>query len=99
MKRPERVQDYLKHIAQVIDRATSYLRPLQTFEAFEQDNLSQDAVVRNIEITGEAVNQIQRMDPGFLLQNPDIPWAEMRRIRNVVIHEYSFSILRSYGLL
>jgi uncharacterized protein with HEPN domain len=63
MKHPERVEDYLGHITEAIARATSYVEPLQGIEAFRQNPQVQDAVVRNIEIIGEAANQIARMAP------------------------------------
>lgn len=67
MKRPhpERVEDYLGHIAEAITRATGYVQPLPNIEAFEKNPQVQDAVVRNIEIIGEAVRHITRTAPGF----------------------------------
>jgi uncharacterized protein with HEPN domain len=53
MKHPERVEDYLEHIAEAIDRATSYLQAMPHFETFQQNLQVQDAVVRNIEIIGD----------------------------------------------
>jgi uncharacterized protein with HEPN domain len=58
MRHPERVEDYLGHIAEAIERARSYVQPLPDLHAFEQNPVVQDAVVRNIEIIGEAVNHI-----------------------------------------
>jgi uncharacterized protein with HEPN domain len=58
MKHPERVEDYLEHIAEAIERATGYLQPVPDLEAFNENPQAQDAVVRNIEIIGEAVNKI-----------------------------------------
>jgi uncharacterized protein with HEPN domain len=51
---PERVEDYLEHIAEATARATEYLQHIDDFAVFQQDRRSQDAVVRNIEIIGEA---------------------------------------------
>src|SRR5215469_13625285 len=48
----------------------------------------QDAVVRNIEIIGEAVSHINRMAPDFIAGHPQLPWAQMRDMRNLVIHAY-----------
>jgi uncharacterized protein with HEPN domain len=72
MKRPhpERVEDYLGHIAEAITRATGYVQPLPNIEAFEKNPQVQDAVVRNIEIIGEAVRHITRTAPGFTDQHP-----------------------------
>lgn len=50
MRHPERVEDYLGHIAEAIERATSYVQPLADIDAFRQNQQVQDAVVRNIEI-------------------------------------------------
>jgi uncharacterized protein with HEPN domain len=88
MKHPERVEDYLGHIAEAIARATGYVEPLPGIEAFRQNPLVQDGVVRNIEIIGEAANQIARVAPEFIAQHPELPWAEMRNMRNIVIHAY-----------
>lgn len=90
MKHPERVEDYLQHIAEAIERATSYLNPIPDLTAFQQAQQAQDAVIRNIEIIGEAVNKINSSAPDFLKQHHEVPWAEMRGMRNVVIHEYFF---------
>ncbi len=44
--------------------------------------------MRNIEIIGEAVRHINRVAPGFIEQHPELPRAQMRAMRNVVIHQY-----------
>ena len=92
MKHPERVEDCLGHIAEAIARATGYLQSLQDFNAFEKNPQVQDAVVRNIEIIGEAVSKINTLAPDFINQHAQLPWAQMRAMRNVVIHEYFSSI-------
>jgi uncharacterized protein with HEPN domain len=88
MKHPGRVEDYLGHIAEAIMRATRYVQPLPDRGAFEQNPQVQDAVVRNIEIIGEAVNHINRAAPEFIEQHPELPWQQMRDMRNIVIHAY-----------
>ena len=69
MRHPERVEDYLRHIAEAINRALSYVQPLAGIEAFEKNLQVQYAVVRNIDIIGEAVNHINRMAPEFIAQH------------------------------
>jgi uncharacterized protein with HEPN domain len=54
MRHPKRVEDYLEYIAEAIERATRYLQPLQTLEKFQNNQQVEGAVVRNIEIIGEA---------------------------------------------
>ncbi len=90
MKHPERVEDYLDHIAEAIERATGYLQSVRDLPAFKKNLQAQDAVVRNIEIIGEAVNKINSTAPDFIKLHPDLPWAKMRGMRNVAIHEYFF---------
>ena len=82
MKHPERVEDYLRHITEAIERATSYLQPLPDLQAFEKNRQVQDAVVRNIEIIGEAVSKINPLAPDFINQHAQLPWAQMRAMRN-----------------
>jgi uncharacterized protein with HEPN domain len=94
VKHPERIEDYLGHIAEAIARATAYLHTVSNVEAFEKDTQVQDAVVRNIEVIGEAVAKIQGVAPGFVKQHPELPWAQMRGMRNIVIHEYFFVDLK-----
>jgi uncharacterized protein with HEPN domain len=83
MKHPERVEDYLEHIAEAITRATRYIEPLQGIEAFRQNQLVQDGVVRNIEIIGEAANHINRIAPEF------VPGASMAEDAQHAQHRHS----------
>jgi len=88
MKHPERVEDYLEHIGQAIARAIAYVEPLGGVEALRQNQQVQDAVIRNIEIIGEAATRIQKQAPEFLTAHPELPWIEMRGMRNKMIHNY-----------
>jgi uncharacterized protein with HEPN domain len=90
MRHPERLEDYLEHIAEAIERATGYLSAVPDLEAFHHNPQVQDAVVRNIEIIGEAVNKINSTAPDFIEQHSELPWAQMRGMRNIAIHEYFF---------
>jgi len=56
-----------------------------TFEDFTADRKTVDAVVRNLIIIGEAA---VRVPDEVCLNNPEIPWYEIRGMRNFVIHEY-----------
>lgn len=88
MRHPERVEDYLDHIAEAIARVTAYVQPLPDMEALEKNPQVQDAVVRNIGIIGEAVAQISRMAPEFISEHPELPWQKMRGMRNIMVHQY-----------
>ena len=88
MKHPERVEDYLEHIVAAIDRITRYLKDAHDLAGFEQDERTRDAVVRNMEIIGEVANKIRTISPEFLTSHPELPWIEMRGMRNKIIHNY-----------
>ena len=60
MKHPERVEDYLEHIALAIRRAMEYIERLGSVSAFQHSQRDQDAVIRNIEIIGEAARPLHR---------------------------------------
>jgi uncharacterized protein with HEPN domain len=61
---------------------------MRDVDALRQNTQVQDAVVRNIEIIGEAATHIHNREPDFMQQHPQLPWAQMRAMRNAVIHEY-----------
>lgn len=58
----QRLEDYLAHIAEAIERIKRYTETQTKFE-FLNDSLVQDAVVRNLEIIGEASNNIEKNIP------------------------------------
>jgi len=56
-----------------------------TFEQFMQDIKTQDAVIRRLEIIGEAS---RRLSSQFKTDHPEITWSKMQGMRNSLIHEY-----------
>jgi uncharacterized protein with HEPN domain len=88
MKHPERIEDYLEHIALAIERITEYVRGFDGPEALQRSQQAQDAVIRNIEIIGEAANRILKQAPEFMTSHSQLPWASMRGMRNRMIHNY-----------
>ena len=56
-----------------------------SFDQFLADEKTQDAVVRNFEVIGEAVNQLPE---SFVASNSHIEWRKIVAVRNRVIHEY-----------
>jgi uncharacterized protein with HEPN domain len=81
MKKDPRV--YLAHILECIDRVEQYTHGGR--EAFFREALIQDAVIRNMEIIGEAA---KRVDDDYRTANPQIPWRGMAALRDVLIHQY-----------
>lgn len=64
-----------------------------SFDEFKSDDRTSDAVIRNIEVIGEAANHLPDT---FLFSHPEIGWNKAIAVRNRVIHEYfgvDYSIL------
>lgn len=87
MSKALRVTDYLGHILMAIERINRYTAGMDE-AGFLGNELVQDAVIRNIEILGEASNSIQRVAPEFAARHGDIPWQVMYTMRNRVSHGY-----------
>ncbi|WP_260295693.1 DUF86 domain-containing protein [Sedimenticola hydrogenitrophicus] len=87
MNKALRVPDYLGHILQAIERIVRYTEDLDE-AGFLNSEMVQDAVIRNIEIIGEASNNIQRVFPEFASLHEGIPWRVMYTMRNRVSHGY-----------
>jgi uncharacterized protein with HEPN domain len=89
-KKGLRVNDYLDHIVRAIERIERYTLGKDE-AAFLQDEQLQDAVIRNIEILGEAANNIKKAVPLLTDRHPEVPWLVMVAMRNRVSHAY-FSV-------
>lgn len=87
MSKALRAGDYLQHILQAMERIERYTQGLDE-AAFLGSELVQDAVIRNIEIIGEASNNILRVAPEFASAHSEIPWRVMYTMRNRVSHSY-----------
>ena len=74
---------FLQHIRDAIVRIEAYTSHGR--QAFLADTMVQDAVIRNLEVIGEAVKNL----PLALRQrHRQIPWRSITALRNVLIHEY-----------
>jgi uncharacterized protein with HEPN domain len=85
MSKALRVPDYLEHILSAIDRINRHISDVDRTK-FLASELIQDAVIRNLEVIGEAANNIQRVDPVFAKKNAEIPWQVMYAMRNRLSH-------------
>jgi uncharacterized protein with HEPN domain len=56
-----------------------------SYEEFLNDIKTQDAVVRNLEIIGEAIKNISK---GLKKKYPQIPWKDLSGVRDKLIHHY-----------
>lgn len=81
MKKDPRV--YLAQILERIDRIKEYTADGK--QAFFTDRRTQDAVIRNFEVIGEAA---KRIPEEYRQEQPAIPWRELSGFRDVLIHQY-----------
>lgn len=82
-----RLADYLTHIREAIERIARYTTDLDEV-AFLDNQMAQDAVIRNLEIIGEASHNIETRHPEFAAANPELPLASAYQMRNAVAHGY-----------
>ncbi|PTW01320.1 uncharacterized protein with HEPN domain [Halanaerobium saccharolyticum] len=75
---------FLKDIIKAMNKIFSYTEKM-TKEDFKKDDKTIDAVLRNIEIIGEAANKLSEK---IYEENKNVPWGRMIGLRNIVIHEY-----------
>jgi len=78
------LQDYLNDILESITDIKEFTKGI-TFENFVRDRKTFKAVVRSIEIIGEAANKIPQ---NIWEKYPEAPWQEIIGMRNKLIHEY-----------
>ena len=84
----QRLPDYLSHILQAIDRIQRYAGHMTETE-FLGDELVQDAVIRNLEVVGEACHNIEVHCSAFsAAAHPELPLAVAYQMRNAVAHGY-----------
>lgn len=84
----DRVFDDLVHMLEALRRIERYTAGMDE-AAFLADGRTQDAVIRNLEVVGEAARNVQRHDPAFAASHPNIPWAVAYRMRNALSHGYA----------
>ncbi len=83
----QRLAAYLAHIAEAIERIDRYTEEMDEV-AFLNNQLVQDAVIRNFEIIGEASNNIEKHCPEFAAAHPELPLSFAYQMRNAVAHGY-----------
>lgn len=76
--------DFLSDIKEAILRINTYVKDLG-YEQFLQDKKTQDAVIRNLEIIGEASKNISG---GLKGKTPQMSWKDLAGLRDKLIHHY-----------
>jgi uncharacterized protein with HEPN domain len=82
-----RVDDLLGHIRQAAFDASSFVDGMDKVE-FLADKRTQQAVVMNLIIIGEAATKVMDLHADFVLLHPEVPWRSMRGMRNRIAHGY-----------
>ena len=84
---PLRIADYLRHILEAMDNIQVYTAG-SDLAGFMADRKTQDAVIRNLEVIGEACNNVAKNHPDFAAQNATVPWGFAYEMRNALAHGY-----------
>lgn len=85
MREPERDKQLLANIVEAIDFATDFVGQM-SYEDFTHDKRTYFAVVKNIEIIGEAAYQLT-ID--FKNNHPEVEWKVIINMRHVLVHGYA----------
>lgn len=79
-----RTAQYLADMLEAADRVCDYTEGM-TFSIFAENEMAVDAVLRNLEVMGEAARHVP---PATRSKHPGIPWTSLVGLRNIVIHRY-----------
>jgi uncharacterized protein with HEPN domain len=82
-----RIEDYLSHMLEAAHLAREYVQGMNKAD-FLQDRRTQQAVVLNLITIGEAAGRIVNECKEFATSHPEIPWSQMRGMRNRMAHGY-----------
>jgi uncharacterized protein with HEPN domain len=74
---------YLGHILEAVERILAY--SVEGEVSFRRDAKTQDAIIRNLQVMGEAVKKVS---PEVRAAYPDIPWKDIAGLRDRVVHDY-----------
>lgn len=79
-------EPYIRHILDAVALIEDYVKDLNREKFLDKKNImTQDAVIREFEIIGEAV---KRLSDEIKKKNPSLPWRDIGDMRNKLAHEY-----------
>ena len=84
MREPVRDRGRLEHIMGAIEHIETFI-DAKSFDDFSSDSMLFYAVVKNIEIIGEAANNLTKE---LRSRHPEIEWADVIGMRHVLVHDY-----------
>ena len=84
MSKGREISDYLDDLITAIAEAAEFTHGM-SYEMFAADKKTVNAVIRCLEVLGEAAKHIPT---SFRKKHPDIPWTKMAGMRDVLIHDY-----------
>lgn len=84
MREQRRDKERLEHILAAMERVNRYIAD-KTYQNLVDDDMMYYAVVKNIEIIGEAANMLTAE---FQEAHPNTPWKKVKGMRNYIVHEY-----------
>jgi uncharacterized protein with HEPN domain len=90
----DRIPDYLEHIIEAINQIEKYTHGLN-HTTFVESEITQDAVIRQFEIVGEAARRIITAAPDFTIKYPTMELDGAYRMRNALAHGYESVNLRT----
>ena len=79
--------DYLDHMVEAISLARGFTEGMAKAD-FRADRKTQQAVILNLIVLGEAASKIALEFPEFAAAHPALPWQQMRGMRNRMAHGY-----------
>jgi len=82
-----RLSDYLDHIREAARQSCLYVEGMSEAD-FLSDKRTQQAVILNLIILGEAATKLLREHGPFVEAHPEIPWRNMKGMRNRIAHGY-----------
>ncbi len=75
---------FLQHISESSNAILNFVKGLSK-DRFLKDRKTQSAVIRELEIIGEATKNLEIR---FITEHPEIPWSGMAKTRDLLIHQY-----------
>ncbi len=78
-------RDYLEDALAAIEETATFTEGM-TFEEFTRDRKTSNAVLRSLEVLGEAA---KRIPDDLRAKSPEVPWKRMAGMRDKLIHEYA----------